>query len=64
MFRASNVQDINGNGSGLGLYITKSIVDYVHGKIWFTSEQNKGSTFFVSLPISGMKAKEGKTTLD
>lgn len=64
MFRASNVKDSDGTGSGLGLYLTKAIVDIFGGKLWFTSSPGKGSTFYVTLPTKGMKKKEGKTTLD
>lgn len=38
-------------GTGLGLPITKWIVDMHHGEIWFESEANKGTTFHVTLPI-------------
>ena len=42
--------DININGSGLGLYISKEIVDLHGGKIWVESKgRNKGSTFIVKL---------------
>ncbi len=37
-------------GAGLGLSISKGIVDLLGGKIWFTSEVNIGSTFFFSIP--------------
>lgn len=50
-FRADNVASTQG-GTGLGLYIAKYIVDRHGGKIWFKSEENKGSTFYVSLPIN------------
>lgn len=50
-FRADNVASTQG-GTGLGLYIAKYIVDRHGGKIWFESKENKGSTFYVSLPIN------------
>jgi signal transduction histidine kinase len=64
LFRASNVKDSDSTGSGLGLYITQSIVQATGGQIWFISEKDKGSTFYVTFPIRGMIAKEGSTHLD
>lgn len=49
-FRADNSVDA-GSGTGLGLYIAKNIVELHKGKIWFESEENKGSTFHFSLPL-------------
>jgi len=37
-------------GAGLGLSITKDIVEQMGGEIWFESELNKGTTFFVTIP--------------
>lgn len=42
----------HGTGSGLGLPIAKSFVEAHHGRVWFESEPNAGTTFFVLLPIS------------
>ena len=50
-FRASNAMKMDPNGSGLGLYIVKSIVEKHGGKVWFTSEENKGTTFYCALTI-------------
>lgn len=49
-FRSQNVLKYRTQGSGLGLHITKSIVEKSGGKIWFKSKENKGSTFWFTLP--------------
>lgn len=51
LFRADNVRENVPDGSGLGLYIVKSIVEQANGKIWFSSAENKGSAFMVELPM-------------
>ena len=58
-FRARNASTKNVGGTGLGLYLTKRILDQCEGTITVESEEDKGSTFCVSLPIAGCKAKEG-----
>ncbi len=39
-----------GSGMGLGLAITRQIIETAHGDIWFESEVDVGTTFFVELP--------------
>lgn len=52
-FRGKETMKYRTQGSGLGLYISKSIIEMMGGKIWFDSELGKGSTFYFSLPIKG-----------
>lgn len=50
----SDVKRTGTNGEqsfGLGLSICKQIVETHKGKLWFVSEENKGSTFFVTIPL-------------
>lgn len=63
MFRADNVREHDSEGTGLGLYLVKSIVEHVQGNIWFESEEEKGSTFYVVLPLEGMQKKTGTKQL-
>jgi PAS domain S-box-containing protein len=51
-FRSQNIVKKETNGTGLGLYLAKGLVDVLGGKIWFTSQEKVGTIFFVSLPRS------------
>ena len=46
------LQTDNAEGNGLGLYISKAIMDMHKGKIWVESEIGKGSVFSFSLGIN------------
>jgi PAS domain S-box-containing protein len=50
-FRAHNVRQMDTDGTGLGLYMSKSIAEKLGGTITFESEEGKGSTFIFTLPL-------------
>ena len=50
-FRAENALRTRTRGSGLGLYVCKSIVNASGGRIWFKSVENKGTTMLFTIPI-------------
>jgi PAS domain S-box-containing protein len=50
-FRAENAVDSGAEGTGLGLYVVKQIVELSGGTLTFESVQGKGTTFFYTLPL-------------
>lgn len=50
-FRAENISKERTRGSGLGLYVCRSILNKMGGQIWFKSQLGKGTTFYFKLPI-------------
>ncbi len=54
-YRSTNARRMTEEGTGLGLYSAKKVVELYKGSITFESEENKGSIFIVSLPKSNAK---------
>jgi|GEM_PF-3370615 len=63
LFRAENVLTNGSEGNGLGLYLVKSIVSLMKGEISFSSIENEGTTFTVTIPLKGMKKQLGTRSL-
>lgn len=55
-FRASNAVNSQEMGSGLGLMLTRQLVKKLGGKLTFVSEEGKGTTFHVVLPLGNSAA--------
>ncbi|OGY27078.1 MAG: hypothetical protein A2Z42_01750, partial [Candidatus Woykebacteria bacterium RBG_19FT_COMBO_43_10] len=49
--RATDILTYDYEGIGLGLYVTKLIIEAHQGRIWFESEAGAGTTFYVELPL-------------
>jgi signal transduction histidine kinase len=59
-YRAQNITQLEPNGSGLGLYITKNIIDGHGGKVNIESVEGRGTTFNISLPITQATRQEAE----
>lgn len=49
-YRSEDFRTRETRGTGLGLYITYKLAEYLRGKIWLESELDKGSTFYMQVP--------------
>lgn len=62
-FRADNARKQRPDGTGVGLFLAKMIVDAHHGRLIFESEEGVGSTFGFRLPIRRLSKPPAETTL-
>ena len=47
-------------GTGLGLYITKALIEMQNGRIWFESKYGEGTAFYVTMPIANEEAEAAR----
>ena len=51
-FRSSNLAAQEKEGTGLGMVLTKEIIDQHRGEIWVESTLDEGSTFYIAIPVA------------
>ena len=51
-FRARNAAQTGASGTGLGLHITRLLVELYGGRVWFDSRVHQGTTFYITFPVA------------
>ena len=49
-YRSEEAVILNSSGTGLSLFVSKTVIELSNGKTWFESKGNKGTTFYFTLP--------------
>lgn len=62
-YRVDNSATRTTGGTGLGLFISRKIVELYQGRIWVESELGKGSTFYINLPRIDTQKAEAEAAL-
>jgi PAS domain S-box-containing protein len=63
-YRADNAIKMVAEGSGLGLYIIKKVLEMAGGTLRFESALGEGTTFYVTIPVRGMLPQKGERNLE
>lgn len=56
----AHVRKEGDRSTGLGLYIVKAIAERTGCSVWFESKEGSGTTFFLAIPLEGMKRNDTK----
>lgn len=63
-FRATNARQQRPDGTGVGLFLAKKVIDAHQGEIIFASKENRGSTFGFRLPVASLLVTDDTNQLE